>query len=165
MPSSSAGSTGAPIHGPSGLYENDALDFVPNIVETVDHRFEVIVDLLARDESHWVRLGVRPIELAQAFVVNVVASAFDLGYSLAQRADPGGFSADVSEQRNGVLHQPGAFQNGIAHPAHFRLKLTELEQCNRLCRLLHFIDRVIHRRDQVLDVAAVERSYKDPPYR
>src|SRR5213076_2522506 len=98
MPSSSAGSTGAPIHGPSGLFENDALDLVPDIVETVDHRFEVIVDLLARNEGHRVRLRVRLIELAQAFVVNIVAPAFDLGYPLAQRADPGGFSADATEQ-------------------------------------------------------------------
>src|SRR3954471_22634116 len=114
MPSSSAGSTGPPIRGLSGLLENDALDFVPDIVETVDHRFEVIIDLLARNEGHGVRFGVLSIELAQAFVVNIVAPAFDLGYPLAQRADPGGFSADVSEQWNGVLHQLGAFPNGFA---------------------------------------------------
>ena len=37
---------------PSGLFENDALDFVPDVVETVDDGFEVIVDLLPGDESH-----------------------------------------------------------------------------------------------------------------
>src|SRR3954449_12205812 len=105
-----------PRHGSSGLFEDDALDLVPDIVKAVDHRLEVIVDLLAGDEGHRVRLGVRPIELAQALVVNVVAPAFDLGYPLAQRADPGGFGADVAEQRNGVPHQPRAVQNGITHP-------------------------------------------------
>jgi hypothetical protein len=52
MPSSSAAGTGAPSHGPSSLFENNALDFVPDVVATVDHRFEVIVDLLAGYESH-----------------------------------------------------------------------------------------------------------------
>ena len=36
----------------SRLFENDALDFVPDVVETIDDRFEVIVDLLAGYESH-----------------------------------------------------------------------------------------------------------------
>src|SRR4051795_2161141 len=111
-----------PSHGSSGLFEDDTLDLVPDVVKAVDYRLEVIVDLLAGDEGHRVRLGVRPIELAQTLVVNVVATAFDLGYPLAQRADPGGFGADVPEQRDGVLHQSRALQNGIAHPAHLRLE-------------------------------------------
>ena len=61
--------------------------------------------------------------------------------------------------------RPGAFQNGVAHAAHLRLKLAKLEQRDRLRRLLHFVDRVIHRGDQVLDVAAIERGYEDPPHR
>jgi hypothetical protein len=52
MLSSSAGGTGAPIRGWSGLFENDALDFIPDVVETVDDCFEVIVDLLPGDEGH-----------------------------------------------------------------------------------------------------------------
>ena len=52
MLSSLGGSTGVPIHGSSGLFENDALDFVPDVVEAVDDGFEVIVDLLPADESH-----------------------------------------------------------------------------------------------------------------
>jgi hypothetical protein len=39
-------------------------------------------------------------------------------------------------------------------------EIVQLEQSNDLGRLVHLVDRIVHRRDQVLDVAAIERGYE-----
>src|SRR4051812_42692305 len=95
-PSSPAHSSD-PSHGSSGLFEDNTLDLVSDVVKAVDHRLEMIVDLLPCNEGHGVRLRVLPIEFTQALVVNVIGPAFDFGYPLAQRANAGGFGADVPE--------------------------------------------------------------------
>src|ERR1700721_369020 len=51
------------------------------------------------------------------------------------------------------------------HLAHRRLEGANLEQHHSLRGGLHLINGVVHRRDQVLDVAPIERRDKRAPHR
>src|SRR4051794_10902651 len=97
---------------PSYVIENDALQLVGNVVEPVDHLFQVIVDLVADDVVHRLRLGAR-IKIFQTALVHVVGFALKLGDLFGDGADARSMGADGSEQRNSFLHQFGAFHDQI----------------------------------------------------
>ena len=59
----------------------------------------------------------------------------------------------------------GAFDQQLPDLAHRRLERAHLEQDDGFRGLLHLVDGVVHRRDQVLDVAAVERRDEGPAHR
>src|SRR6185437_8900085 len=61
------------------LLDHDRVDLVGDVVEAVSNLLEVIVDLCADDEIHGVGIAVLEEQLAQADVVEVVDTAFELG--------------------------------------------------------------------------------------
>ena len=73
--------------------------------------------------------------------------------------------ADRLQQRQRAADQIGAFDQQPAHLPHRRLEAPDLEQHHRLGGLLHLVDGVVHRGDQVLDVAAVERRDEGAAHR
>src|SRR5579884_3082691 len=97
------------------------------------------------------------IELAKTLVVQVVDAALDLGDLLAQSSEPRRIGADAAQQWDRIFDDSGAVEDRIAHLLHFRRKLAEFEERDRLRSLLHLVDGIVHRGDQVLDVAAVKR--------
>ena len=59
----------------------------------------------------------------------------------------------------------GAFDDGVRHLLHLRREVALVEQHDGLGGLLHLVDGVVHRGDQILDVAAVERRDEGAPHR
>ena len=84
---------------------------------------------------------------------------------LAELVDAAGVGADAGQQRHRLLQEAGAAQDGVAHALQFGVGLRHLEQRDGLRRLLHLVDRVVHPRDQRLDVAAVEGGDEGAPDR
>ena len=76
-----------------------------------------------------------------------------------------GLGTDRFEQRHTLLHQLGAFDDGVRHVPHLRRERGHLEQPDRFGGLLHLIDGIVHRGDQVADVAAIERRDEGAPNR
>ena len=67
--------------------------------------------------------------------------------------------------RTASEHQTRGIDDDVAHLLHLRGEVINLEQDDRLGGLLHLVDRVVHRRDELADAAAVERRDERPPYR
>jgi len=88
--------------------------------------------------------------------VQVIRLAFDLGDLFRQAADLGRVRADRAQQPDRLLHHPSGRHDPIRHLAHLRLELRYLEKQDSLGGLLHLVDGIVHRRDQVLDGAPVE---------
>src|SRR5215207_217728 len=63
---------------------------------------------------------------------------------------------DGVEERHRLAHETGALDDRVADLAHRRFERAYVEEGDRLRGLLHLVDGVVHRRDQVRDVAAVE---------
>ena len=51
------------------MIDDDAMDAVGDVVEAVDHFFQMIIDLIAGDEGHRRTLHAVEIEVAQAGIV------------------------------------------------------------------------------------------------
>src|SRR5690348_8049238 len=141
----------------SDVIDHDALQLVGDIVEPIDHLLEVVVDLVSGDEGHGIGGALGLEQLLEADVVQVVGPALDLGDLLGQRADAAGLLADGAQERHRLLNQHGAFDDGVAHLLHLRRERADVEQHDGLGGLLHLVDGVVHRGDEILDVAPVER--------
>src|SRR5262245_61544418 len=61
----------------SDVLDDDAVHHVGDVVEPVDHLFQVVVDLIADEEAERVAAGggVTPVEVLQAVVVHLVGLA------------------------------------------------------------------------------------------
>src|SRR5712691_394017 len=149
----------------SDVIDHDALNFVGDVVEAVDHLFQVVVDLVAGDESHGIARPLRLEKLSEPEIVQVVGAAFDLRDLLGERADAAGLLADRAQERHRFLDQHGALHDGVAHLLHLRREGADVEQHHRLRGLLHLVDGIVHRRDEILDVAAIERRDEGAPDR
>src|SRR5712691_4040582 len=151
----------------SGLdvLDHDAADLVAGVVEAVDDLLEMIVDLHSDEERHRVGRLVGPIQLLQPDIVQLVGAPLDLRYLLADLADAPGIGIDRGQQRHRFPHQRGAHHDRIRHLLLLRRERALIEQHDGLGGLLHLIDGVVHRGDEVLDVAAVERSDEGAPHR
>src|ERR1043166_411294 len=148
------------------VLDDDAVHHVRDVVEAVDDLLQMIVNLVADDEGEPARVGGRlAVELVQAGIVHLVGLALQAGDLARDIADASCLVADRLEQRNGRLDQPGALDADVRHFLHLRRERLHIEQPNRLCGLLHLIDRIIHRRDQVADAAPVERCDERPANR
>jgi len=77
-------------------------------------------------------------------------------------AQAGGVLAHRCEQRHRFQHQFRRLQDDGGHLLHRRLELTHFEQHDDLGGLVHLVDRIIHRRHQILDVGAIERRDEGP---
>jgi hypothetical protein len=125
----------------------------------------MVVDLGADDEIHGVGAAMLEEELLEADVVEIVDPALQLGQFLGDRRQHRDIAADRLQQRQRAADQIGALDQQRSHFAHRRLEGSHLEQNDGLGGLLHLVDGVVHRGDQVLDVAAVERGDESPAHR
>ena len=75
------------------------------------------------------------------------------------------FGVDRGEQRHRLLHQGGGGDDDVGHFLHAGGERALVEHHDGLGGLLHLVDGVVHRGDQVLDVAAVERRDEGAPDR
>ena len=82
-----------------------------------------------------------------------------------QCIEPAGIGADRAQERHRFEHQVRRLHDDVAHLAHLRLEAFDLEQVDDLGGLVHLIDGVVHRRDQVLDVGAIERRDEGAAHR
>ena len=73
------------------------------------------------------------------------------------------FSRSASEQAHGLDGQLRRLDDVIAHPGHLGFERGDLEQQHGLGRLLHLVDRVVERVDEILDVAPVEGRDEGAP--
>ena len=118
----------------------------------------MLVDLGADDEIHRVAAAMLEKQFLQPDVVEIVDAALQLSDLLGNGGQHRDVVSDRLHQRQRATDQVGALDQQRPDLAHRRLEHADLEQHHRLRGLLHLIDRVVHRRDQVLDVAAVERG-------
>ena len=129
----------------SSVIEHEALDLVGDILEAVDHAFQVAVDLAPNDEAHRVGTPVRRLEQPlQPGVVDLVGVTFQLHQPGGQLQDAAGIVADRSQQRHRVGRYPRRLDDDAAHVAHLRLELIEFEQGDRLGGAVHLGDRIVH---------------------
>ena len=75
------------------------------------------------------------------------------------------FVSIVAQQRHGLGGEARAIDDDRRISLHRRLEAALLEQRDRLGGLVHLVDGVVHRLDQVLDVAPVERRDEGPAHR
>ncbi len=143
---------------PYTLFDHDAVDLVGDVVEAVRNLFEMLVDLGADDEIHGVGVAMLEKQFLQPDIVEVVDAALQLADLLGDRRQHRDVVADRLHQRQCAADQIGALDNQRSDFAHRRLEGADLEQNDGLGGLLHLVDGIVHRGDQVLDVAAVERG-------
>src|SRR5579864_5668588 len=73
----------------SQVLQEDAADAVGDVLEAVDHLFQVVVDVGADDEVHRLRLAGLEKRL-HAGVVDLVGPVLDAGHGLGDRVQPRG---------------------------------------------------------------------------
>src|ERR1700747_733623 len=92
--------------------------------------------------------------------MKVIRLLFEANHLFGQAVEASGFAAERTQKRNRVHHQVCRLNDDLAHLLHVGLKTAQLEQSNELRGLVHLVDGIVHRRDQVFDVAPVEGSYE-----
>src|SRR4029077_18395353 len=92
--------------------------------------------------------------------MQVIHLLFEANHLFGQAIETSGFAAERTQQRNRVHHQVCRLNDDLAHLLHVGLKTAQLEQSNDLRGLVHLVDGVVHRRDQVFDITPVEGSYE-----
>src|ERR1700737_2456581 len=63
----------------------------------------------------------------------------------------------MDRRGNRALGEFGGLNNDVAHTTHQGLEVAYFVKERRLGRLMHLVDGVVHHRDQIADVAAIER--------
>ena len=89
--------------------------------------------------------------------MQLVGALLDANDLLGNQVELARILADVAQKRHRALYQFRACERVLAHLLHLPLEAVHLEQRDGLGGLVHLVDRVVERADQVLDVAAVER--------
>src|SRR5437868_8214349 len=147
------------------LLDDDAVDLVGDVIEAIGDLFQMVVDFGADDVVHRVGGAMLEEQLLQADVVQVVDAAFQLAKLLGDRGQHRDVVADRLQERQRAADQVGGFHDQRPHFPHRRLEGPDLEQDHRFCGLLHLVDGVVHRGDQVLDVDAIERRDEGAAHR
>ena len=105
-----------------------------------------------------VALEALQIERLAALVVDLVGALLDADDLLGERVELVGIAADIGEQRHRLEHELCRLHHDLAHLLHLRLEAFHLEQGDGLGGLVHLVDGIVERVDQILDVGAVERG-------
>src|ERR1043165_2270929 len=113
------------------LLDDDAVDFVGDVVEAIGDLFKMVVDFGADDVIHGVGIAVLEEQFLQADVVQVVDAAFQLAELLGDRSQHRDVLADRLQQRQRPSDQVGGFDDQRAHFPHRRFKSPDLEQDHR----------------------------------
>ena len=110
--------------------------------------------------------GVGAEQGLEALVVELVRPALEADDLLRDRAEPARLLADGAQQRDRpTAVSLAAWTTSSPISCICRLEAAHLEQGDGLRGLVHLVDRVVHRRDQVPDVAAIERRDEGAPHR
>ena len=109
-------------------------------------------------ELRRVRLAMLAEQAFEPGSMDFVGMAFHPHQPLGQFVEPRAIRADVAEQRQRLGRQPGGIDDDAPDVAHFGFEFGDVVQVDRARGLLHLVDRVVHRCDQVGDRAAVERG-------
>src|SRR4051812_14760764 len=139
------------------LFDHDRVDLVGDVVEAIRHLLQMVIDLRADDEVHRIRIAMLEKQLLQADVVEIVHAPFKLGHLLGDLGQQRHVLPDRLQQRQRPSDEIGAFDQQRSHFPHRGFEGSDLEQDHGLRGLLHLVDGVVHRGDQILDVAAIER--------
>src|SRR6266550_14943 len=152
---------------PLQVIDDERVDLVRDVLQTVDDFLEMIVDLGADRELHRAAavLAICQEQRLASLIVQFVGALLDAHDLLGQRVESGCVLADVAQQRHRAVHQLRGSQRILAHLLHLRLETAHLEQRDDLRGLVHLVDGVVERADQVLDVGAVERRDEGPAHR
>src|SRR5262245_29831744 len=140
------------------VLDHDPADLVADVVETVDHLLEMVVDLDADEERHRARRLIGQIEFVQPGVVQLVGAALDLRKLLADLAETAGIGIHLGQKRHRLTHEGRAEDDRVRHLLLLRCERALVEQHDGLGGLQHLVDGVIHRGNEILDAAAVERG-------
>src|SRR5579871_1157030 len=147
------------------LFDHDRVHLVGDVVETIGDFFQMVIDLVADDEVHRVGVAVFEEQFLQPDIVEVVDAPLQLGHLFGDRGQHRDIVPDRLQQRERLADEAGAFNQQPTHLPHRRLKTLHLEQHHRFRSLLHLVDRIVHRGDEVLDIAAVERRDEGAAHR
>src|SRR3954471_18187215 len=90
--------TGTKLRWVSHVLDDDAADFISDVVEAVDHRLQMVIDLVADEERHRIGRLIGAVKLTQPDIVQFVGAALDLRNLLADLADAAGIGVDGGEQ-------------------------------------------------------------------
>ena len=142
------------------------VDLVGDVVETVRDLFEMLVDLDAHHEVHRVGVAMLEEQFLQPDVVQVVDAAFQLADLLGDRRQLGDVVADRLASAAARARPAGRIRPATAPIS--RIGGSNTRTSNRMtafavCCIWSMA--VVHRRDQVLDVAAVERGDEGAAHR
>src|ERR1051325_7218076 len=91
------------------LLDDDAVDFVGDVIEAIGDLFEMVVDFGADDVIHGVGVAVLEEQLLQADVVQVVDAAFQLAELLGDRGEHRDVVADRLQEGHRGGDQVGGF--------------------------------------------------------
>src|SRR5712691_2980159 len=144
--------------GALDVLDDGAVDHVADVVEAVDDLLEVVVHLVAGEESHRIGAAVLLVELLEPAIVELVGLPLDPADFLGDLAQMRGLRGDRAHARHRLVHEHGAFLDGVAHRLHLRRERSHVEHHDGFRGLLHLIDGIVHRGDEVLDIAAIERG-------
>jgi hypothetical protein len=92
----------------SSVVDDQPVDLVGDILEAVDHLFEVAVDLAGDEEAHRGGLGMGLECLGEARVVDLVGLAFEAHEALGQLVQARGIGVDRTQQRQRLGDQARA---------------------------------------------------------
>src|SRR3954464_7293038 len=152
---------------PLEMIDDERVDLVRHILETIDDFLEVIVDLGADREVHFTRrvCTVGEEQRLAPIVVQLVRALFHAHDLLGDQIELASIVADVAQERHRTLHQLGGGERVFAHLLHLTLEALHLEQRDGLSGLVHLVDGVVERADQVLDICAIKRRDERAPHR
>src|SRR5581483_1109225 len=139
----------------SGVLEHDAFDDVGHVLAAVGHGLEVLVDLLELDQLARVGLGMEELRETRAqHLVGLGLEPVDLAADLHDVLGVG----HVVEELHRLLHLFGAGDADVGEAPRLVRDLAHLVQEHAVRHVLHQVEAVVHRRDQQVDVLAVERG-------
>src|SRR5436305_5593169 len=110
------------------LLDDDAVDFVGDVIEAIGDLFKMVVDFGADDVIHGVGVAVLEEQFLQADVVQVIDPALELAEFLGDRGKQSDIFAHRFHQRQRPADQIGALDQQRTDFAHRRLEGPHLEQ-------------------------------------
>ena len=103
----------------------------------------------ADDVGHRAVLAMPAIEIAKAFLVEVIGPFLDPRELFRESGQPGRILVDAAQERHRLGRQPGRLDDRGPHLLHAGVKARLFEEGDRLHRLVHLVDGIVHRLDQV----------------
>src|SRR3990170_438875 len=107
---------------PSRMLDDNALNFIRNVLQPVDRTFQVIVNLVAANKVHWISCFGPLIQILEPLIMQVIGVALDASDSETGFVDVRCIVCDIRQHGNRPLNKFGAFDNRLGHILHFTVK-------------------------------------------